>query len=415
MNMKSFRFLVLKKKSLLIAGTALLCITALYLAVNLLSGDSQTAVAGAADDYVILSMNDLGMHCMQEDYSSYLILPPANTLKVQVFKKGNREAELITGGITVRYEMIDNTTSANKNNFWKYSKDYGYDVPPNIGITGNGLSGECKLSADKKYFEATAIPVVPYNDGSSKINPYQLAKITVMDKKTGKVLAETSNTVIPVSTEMDCAACHGKENTDADILKTHDKLSKTHLYKDLQQGKRYKCADCHADAAIGEQGISGVLPFSQAMHGFHTDKMAGQTEPVCYSCHPGQLTLCYRGIMYANGVKCDDKRCHGDMANIAQSQKEGRVAWVNEPDCAACHGDKYSVNKNKLYRNSYLLNPPNKAMKGLILCASCHNAPHAEWKSTLKVDNQLPLSLLGYESYINECTVCHKGKGKFHK
>ena len=413
--MKSVRFIVLKKKSLMIAASALLCIAALALAWALCTGQSAQTIASGGGEYVIFSMNDLGMHCMQDDYSAFLILPPANTLKVQVFKKGKKDAALVTKGITVRYEMIDNTSSADKNNFWKYAKDYGYDVPPDVGITGNRLSGVCRLSEDKKYYEATAIPVTPYNDGSSKANPYQLVRITVSDEKTGKVLVQTENTVIPVSTEMDCAVCHGKENTDVNILKSHDKLSNTRLYDDLAQGKRYKCSDCHADASLGQKGKTGIPPFSQAMHGFHANKTQGQPSPVCYSCHPGRLAECYRGAMFASGVSCDDKRCHGDMKNIAQSQKEGRIAWVQEPDCAVCHGDKYGANKNTLYRNSYMLNPPNRAMKGLILCTSCHNAPHAEWKSTLPLDNKLPFDLLGYESFINQCTVCHQGKGVFHK
>lgn len=202
--MKSIHFILLKKKSLIIAASALLCV-AVLLALALCTGHSVQTIASGGEEYVIFSMNDLGMHCMQEDYSSFLILPPANTLKVQVFKKGKNSSKLITKGITVRYEMIDNTSSADKNNFWKYAKDYGYDVPPDVGITGNRLSGVCTLSKDKKYFEATAIPVTPYNDGSSKPNPYQLAKITVTDEKTGKVLVQTANTVIPVSTDIDCA------------------------------------------------------------------------------------------------------------------------------------------------------------------------------------------------------------------
>lgn len=103
----------------------------------------------------------------------------------------------MTNGIKVNYEMIDNTTSVGKTNFWQYAKDYGYNVAPNIGITGNGLKGEMKLSADQKYFEATAVPVLPYNDNSTVRNPYQLVKVTVTDAKTGK--EQTVRTVIMIN------------------------------------------------------------------------------------------------------------------------------------------------------------------------------------------------------------------------
>lgn len=414
--MKRFRVYIVKRKKAVIITAAVLCTALLAVVAALFSGESAPAVAEGQSSYVILSMNESGMHCMQEDYSSYLILPPSNNLKVQVFKKGKDAAELVNSGIRVEYEMVDNTTSADKNNFWKYAADYGFDVPPNIGITGNGLKGACKLSADKKFYEATSIPVIPYNDGSKKINPYQTAKITVRDEKTGDVLVETANTVIPVSTEMNCALCHGEKNTGPNILAAHDRLSKTKLAADLKKGVRRKCSDCHADSAISAPGKRGVPPLSQAIHGFHADKMAkANVKPVCYTCHPGVKTLCNRGVMYAAGLRCDNEKCHGSMKNVAKTQENGRRAWIDLPDCAACHNAEFGSNPNTLYRDSYLQNAPAPEMDGIILCASCHNPPHAEWKSTLKIDNRIPLALLGYENFIDKCTVCHEGTGAFHR
>ncbi len=39
-------------------------------------------------NYTILAWNDLGMHCTQDDFSYFLILPPFNTVHVQVIKRG---------------------------------------------------------------------------------------------------------------------------------------------------------------------------------------------------------------------------------------------------------------------------------------------------------------------------------------
>lgn len=413
---KKVSFIIIKKKSLIysLIGAAI-CLAAIFVCVNVFSSEFQTVIGQNDSGYVILAMNDSGMHCYQKDYSSFLILPPGNTLKVQVIQNNFETAQLINSGIEVSYEIIDNTTSADKTNFWNYAKDYGYDVAPNIGITGNSLKGVFKLSSDGKYYEAAAIPITPYNDGSTELNPLQLARIKVVDNNTGKLLVMAENIVVPVSDEMQCSACHGTTDTDLNILKVHDKLSETSLVKDLNDGKRYRCGDCHKDNALGLPGNADVLPFSQAMHGFHADKMGESSiTPVCYSCHPGPVTQCYRGRMLQDGITCDNEKCHGNIANLASTQASGRQAWLQEPDCGACHGTAYAANQNMLYRNSYLLNAPGDEMNDILLCESCHNSPHAEWKSSQDKDNLLPISLQGYANYLKKCSVCHEGQGKVH-
>jgi len=414
---KNFHTIVIKRKYLLFTFACLLASLGLVIFfIDHFTKSEHTYLPEHNSDYVILAANDTGMRCYQQDFSSYLLLPPGNTLKAQVFRKEGDEAELINSGIKVSYRLIDNTSSADKINFWQYAKDYGFDLQPNIGITGNGLSGEMKLSKDGNYYEVTAIPVTPYNDGSTELNPYQLATITVADISTGEELATVDNVVVPVSNEMECSICHGASDTDLNILKVHDELSGTNLVADLEKGKRYKCSDCHRDDISEEAGMPGELSLSQAMHGFHADEMTqSNIEPQCYSCHPGPVSQCYRGVMYANGVSCQDTRCHGDMANVAQTQAEGRQAWLQEADCGNCHGDKYKVNPGQLYRNSYLINNANPEMNGIILCESCHNSPHAEWPSTNPKDNLLPGQLLGYPSFIDQCTVCHEGTGTIHQ
>lgn len=413
---KKVYFLVIKRNTILITFVGIvICLAAIVGTIVFNSKKSTVTQANPNGEYTILAMNDTGMHCYQEDYSGYLILPPGNTLKVQVIKNEGDYAEIVNSGIEITYEIVNNTTSADKTNFWDYAKYYGYNVLPNVGITGNGLKGKFTLSDDGKYYEATAIPITPFNDASTTLNPYQLAHITVIEKASGKILADTSDVVVPVSNEMECSVCHGETATDLNILKSHDQLSGTNLVNDLANGKRYKCSDCHQDNALGQTGKKGVEPLSQAMHGFHADKMSeSDISPKCYSCHPGPVSQCYRGIMYLSGVSCDNSKCHGDMANIASTQANGRQAWLDEPDCSNCHGAKYAVNLNTLYRNSYLKNSPSEEMNNLILCESCHNSPHAEWKSANDKDNLLPISILGYANFINKCTVCHEGTGKVH-
>ena len=162
--------ILIRKKALRIGAALLICIGLLF-GVSYYVKSTQSSFKPSGGEYVILANNDTGMHCIQPDYSAFLILPPGNNLGVQVFEKGKDKAELITSGITLEYEVNDNTSSADKVNFWEYAKDYGYDIAPNVGITGNKLKGVLRLSKDKKYFEATAIPVVPYNDGQKQVNP----------------------------------------------------------------------------------------------------------------------------------------------------------------------------------------------------------------------------------------------------
>lgn len=410
------KIIVIRKSNIfLIIGIALLCLVGL-IGINKVVPTS--IQGGGNQEYVILATNDLGMHCIQKDYKDFLILPPANNICVQVFKRTNSsEGELVTKGIIVRYEIVNNTTSADKNNFWEYAKDYGYNVRENIGITGNGLKGEMRLSSDKKYYEATAVPVVPYTDSDkTTMQPYQRAKITVVDEKSNKVLAVTDSVVIPVSDELECGVCHGTENTNENILKAHDSLAGTKLVDKLNENIRFKCSDCHKDNALGESGKEGVPPLSEAMHGFHANKMyMSKIEPACYSCHPGPVTQCYRGQMAKEGITCDNAKCHGTMQNVADTQKAGREAWLQEPDCGNCHGATYASNPGVLYKNSYLQNAPGEEMNNLIRCQSCHNSTHAEWVSTLDEDNLLPESILGYKSFINKCSVCHQGNGKVHQ
>lgn len=415
---KKFHIIIIKKMTIILDFICLLtCFGLIIIFTQFFSTKeaTQSPSIQQSANYVILAANNLGMHCYQADYSGFMLLPPGNNLKVQVFKKEGSEATLVQSGIEVSYQIIDNSTSADKINFWEYAKDYGYDIPSNIGITGNGMSGNMSLSEDKNYYEVTAIPITPYNDGSTELNPYQLAIITVSDNKTGQELAKTENVVVPVSDEMDCSICHGTNETDLNILKAHDKLSNTNLAAQLATGKRYKCSECHQDNILSAGGTADVLPLSQAMHGFHADKMSkSQVEPECYSCHPGPVSQCYRSIMSMSGISCVNSECHGDMKNIAVSQSEGRKAWLQEPNCSNCHNDKYGVNKGLLYSNSYLLNS-NAEMNGFILCITCHNSPHAEWTSQNPKDNLLPISLQGYAGFIEKCSVCHEGSGVIHQ
>ena len=57
------------------------------------------------------------------------------------------------------------------------------------------------------------------------------------------------------------------------------------------------------------------------------------------------------------------------------------------------------------------MNGPEDMNGKLIQCESCHGSPHAEWRSTRSVDNQVPLQLQGLATFIKRCNACHGDAG----
>jgi hypothetical protein len=366
-------------------------------------------IPAAGMDYIALAWNDLGMHCAQDDYSYFLVLPPFNTLHVQVFKRG---VGLVTSGIKVSYAFPKKTDSTLHTNFWNYSsryqyrQKYGWQTTPNVGITGTPLAGTMQLDANNLGFVATGIPITPYDDDGTW-DPFGAATITVTDSSTGATLV-TTKVVAPISTELNCAVCHGSSDPFLNIMQVHDKNSGTTLVADRANGTLHLCAECHADNALGLPGKAGVKNLSLAMHGFHKDKMnttADPSTPDCYNCHPGPKTRCLRGVMFHAGQECKD--CHGDMNGMAADLAAGRQPWLQEPKCGSCHGDKHQENPNTLYRNSTLKNSPDPKMDGQVYCEACHNSTHAEYSSTNPADNVIPQQLQGDSYWIWNCYVCH--------
>jgi len=361
-----------------------------------------STIPATTGEYVVFAWNDLGMHCLNPSYDEMVILPPYNTVNAQVVKRGD-PPQLIISGITVEYNILNNTSSYGKREyggFWtNFTSLFGGTAPANnIGLTGTALSGFMTVRSD--HFTAEGIPVVPVDD-NGLWDPFQVIQVRVKDA-TGKLLAETQATV-PTSDEINCAKCHteGPSSVFTNILRSHDDAHGTSLVND----KPVLCASCHGSPALGTNGpgSSGVY-FSQAIHGFHADKGA-----TCYDCHPGTNTRCNRSLAH-NGSGDDGNctTCHGDMANVSSTINGGRVPWVTEPKCVTCHTDVDGVEtNNNLYRNS--------KGHGNIYCTACHGSPHAMFPSREVKDNYQPNQYQGSNiKTIGSCGVCHdssKGEG----
>ena len=95
----------------------------------------------------LLGWNNLGMHCMDDDYSVFSILPPFNTIDAHFI---GADGKLVKSGdgITVTFEGIAdpdgsiNRTVAGKSNFWNYAPAaYGATLPLEVGLTGVRMPG----------------------------------------------------------------------------------------------------------------------------------------------------------------------------------------------------------------------------------------------------------------------------------
>jgi hypothetical protein len=417
--------------------------------VCLLAGrQSAFAQTNPRDSYIILGWNSLGMHCYNRDACDLMVLPPYNTLYVQVIEV-NEPPKVITDGITVEYSFPDNTYSAgnpkhaDKTNFWDNAKKlFDVNLPVNVGLAGKSLSGLMDKQGD--HFVAVGIPLTEYRDIDArkgapdtwKRYPYQLATVIVRDANTHKELARNIITA-PVSCELNCAMCHADDGdattaypitptgkVETNILALHDYLNPDANIPTLMSSRPVLCANCHSSNALSMAGKAGVSSLSRAMHNHHKnlDDITPDTAG-CQNCHPGAQTQCLRDTMSQNfNLNC--VTCHGDMNAVATKTDP----WLNEPKCdaAACHGSGFALDQ-PLYRDS--------RGHGNLYCASCHDSPHAIAPSRERNDsikfvyltaNRGPLDeyrvgslrypntkikkvsgLAGSPGTMRDCTVCH--------
>jgi cytochrome bd-type quinol oxidase subunit 1 len=409
------------------------------------------------DEYILLVWNNVGMRCLSDCDQWFMLLPPNNTLEAQLFKRGETP-ELVTEGVELTYAVEPGFENPSKHiPLWEYAEsNLGKKPEKDVGLKGFGMKGTFALNENGSSFIAPWIPAVPYKDDGT-YNPYPLFAVEAKDKESGKVLAATK-VVAPTSTEMGCRNCHSggwrwnnvsgvTDETAVNILKAHDRISKTSLYREALAGRPQKCQDCHADPSMQAKGNSGLLNLSAAMHGFHANYMPVEGADACALCHPTNPegnTRCYRGIHSRLGITCDN--CHGMIQDHAisllkaQEGKKGqqqllkylqprtaktkeeinpRGPWVNEPDCLNCHVDfekpeegytgfnRWTESRDELYRF-------RTGEEGSIRCEACHSSPHAEYPAFnplskyRDVIQPMQYSNMPYPIGSNlSCKVCH--------
>ncbi len=364
----------------------------------------------AASGYKLVAWNDLGMHCTDGvDYSVFGVLPPYNTVNVQLIDPTGKLVR-DAAGITVTYEAVADTsgsinvTSVGKTNFWTYiSALFGVTLAPDSGLAGSLMPGTANtprpasFDTNRAWFTAVGIPITPFDDRGVK-NYYPMMRFTARAAN-GAVLA-TTDVVLPVSDEMDCRSCHASGGSPAarpaigwafdpnasrdvklNVLAIHDQHQVANAkYRDALAaqgydaaglratalgGKPILCARCHPSNALPGLGIASIQPLTAAIHSRHSDTVdptngltleATANRGSCYRCHPGAETKCLRGVMGAAvagdasyAMQCQS--CHGSMSEVGAAT---RVGWLQEPSCQNCHTGTATANAGQVrYTNAF--------------------------------------------------------------
>ena len=394
--------------------------------------------------YALLAYNDLGMHCACPNTDYMILLPPFNTVRAQVIKRMSSSPEVVTSGITVEYDSVENTEQNLLqdaeyvkwlDNAEHYFPGCGISRTNIVGLTGNRLDGQMKV--DGNNWIADGIPNYPAIDPNGlldyfgqKRNPYLTVNVTAKDTA-GTVLAKTS-TVVPVSFG-GCCNCHYKLAQDVLGVSnpTQDQSFKVmcdaHLRDtgvNIYAMKPVRCSTCHADPAVGENTNKNcTTTFSQALHVFHANNAKVKTyapniDNDCYQCHPDATSVkCYRGVHQNSGYDsdltlwCSD--CHGTILN-RKDRTDYSTPWKYNslPKCGQsdCHTGSYTENAStaSLF-GLYLSSSGHKSDR--IDCLTCHGSPHSELPSTMSKDNAKNLAVQNDSRAIGVCDTCHIGKG----
>ncbi|OIO03189.1 MAG: hypothetical protein AUJ49_04695 [Desulfovibrionaceae bacterium CG1_02_65_16] len=378
-------------------------------------------------EYVLLAWPDLGMHMVVESQGAFILRKPTLGLNAQLVKRGESPGK-ITEGVELTYS-----------------------------VENNAGAGTLAPLAGRDWFGATLSLSPRRSDGA--LNPYPLATITAVDSATRATLGMT-RVALPVSDEVACSSCHGggdgKGNisgqTGLNILRIHDCLNRTALSAQAGGGKPVECTSCHADPLTGAAGKSDLLSVSAALHGFHANTLKGQGAEACARCHPSRPdggTRFQRGLHAQMGLDCTN--CHGPLedhalgllkreaeANDGKGKRGARrlisqitpqlmdkasipprTAWLQTPDCLACHKDFGSPDPSQAFGH-WTKGPETRFRTrldemGALSCPACHGPQHALYPSVNPYGKDRDMiQPLQYQKLARplgaqgNCTMCHK-------
>jgi len=364
-----------------------------------------------AQDVRVFPVNDLGMHCMDKEFSIFSLLPPFNVINSQVvlLNPSGLPVLLDNQSVSLHYSAVMdpkgsiNSWSTGKTDFWRYSNQlFGVNLQQGESLTGLYMPSDAPLPGPQafiyetahQWFSAFGIPITPRDDFMDT-NTYPLLKVSAHEIGTN-IFLNSTDAVVPVSGETSCRNCHQdlfpyspannlaprhrrvdqaiERLTKMNILKLHDILEGT----DLINQRPVLCASCHYSPALDLAGNGPTGPqvgkptMSESMHLYHgqlEDHLGspifppnGSMNKTCYQCHPGRTTKCLRGPMATAGMTC--LNCHGDMLSVGgkyplltggsidgTNDGKPRRPWIDMPRCQSCHtGDAINHLKGSQYK-----------------------------------------------------------------
>ncbi len=204
----------------IMAGVAMAL--SIFLALNGWALAAPAPPAGSGDNsYQVFAFNDLGMHCYDNDFSVFSLLPLFTVIHGQAVNKAttkpiilNDTQTRLTYAPTADPSGSINTTSIGKTNFWTYlTKLFGVTQPPDTGILGYkmpnaGFGPQSLTPYDPTYnwFSATGIPLTNIDD-LGNVNCLPMMRIAALDQNSDEVFSSL-DIVTPASSEMNCISCH---------------------------------------------------------------------------------------------------------------------------------------------------------------------------------------------------------------
>ena len=329
-----------------------------------------TSTASSSWVYKVLATNDLGMHCVDADFSVFSILPPYNVVNAQVVRRATTGKPAVVNDsiVSIRYEAVhDTAASINSTSHqlepWAQDQllEYAHAVYGAVLQKGQGLKGlympkdtpslannRCRGMRKADCSRPRVSRSCRRMMRATKSLPIDAARGDREGDRQGRGLPRRraagvrGNDLLRLPPDRRGRSENSRTSGDHlvegrglgdPVAREHPAAARQHATRpDLMASKPVLCAKCHYSPALdlagtGPQGDQvGKATMSSAMHAYHSNKMQSYTDnwirlggtpnpdtQACYTCHPGRNTKCLRGAM-TDTVNCQN--CHGDMKAV---------------------------------------------------------------------------------------------------
>ena len=348
---------------------------------------------GGPAAWKVVAWNNLGMHCMDADFSVFAILPPYNTIQAQVIDP-TRSAGHQPGRLAVdlpgrrRSDRLDqhDVRMARRTSGRSSSRCSASALPADVGLAESQHARRGQhAAADDLRRGAQLVHRRGHPDHAVRRRRRQEPLPDDEgdgDRPHRRGRWRPTNIVLPVSDEMDCtrvprvglrspaaqpaAGWVNRADPQRDyrlnILRLHDDQQLgTAAYASALAAKGYSSAGLVRDRRRAASrssarpatcprrwpgsGIVGIPPLTASIHRYARDGRSirraasrstrARNRSACYRCHPGSVTRCLRGAM-GNAVAADGtmaiqcQNCHGSMSVVGVADRTG---WLQEPTC----------------------------------------------------------------------------------